>query len=153
MPLRRETGAKERLMRTLQTLSRRRALALVMSTTGYATMSRLSRAFAEEEVQDSVPIDGRLIAIGISGASAVAPVGTFLPGGPIHDNPTLAAFTQPGRVLDPARILIGSRSNFGAPITSDVGRPGAFLSIDPPSPHVLGLPEDFAASGDQASAL
>jgi hypothetical protein len=141
-------------MRTLQTLSRRRALALVMSTTGYATMSRLSRAFAEEEeVQYSVPIEGRLIAIGISGASAVAPVGTFLPGGPIHDNPTLAAFTQPGRVLDPARILVGSRSNFGAPIANPDQSAGSLLSIDPRADGVLVVPPSFASAGDQASAL
>jgi len=50
-------------------------------------------------------LDGRIIAIGIPGISAISQVGTFLPGGPIHDNPAFAAYTQPGRVLDPSRIL------------------------------------------------
>jgi hypothetical protein len=38
---------------------------------------------------------GRIVAIGIPGASAISPVGIFLPGGPIHDNPAFAAYTLP----------------------------------------------------------
>src|SRR5262245_1170923 len=60
-------------------------------------------------------LNGRIVAVGIPGASAISAVGTFLPGGPIHDNPAFAAYTQPGAVLDPVRILVGSTSNFGAP--------------------------------------
>src|ERR1700709_384912 len=83
-----------------------------------------------DEDSEKVPfIDGRVIAFGIPGASAVSPIGTFLPGGPIHDNPTLAAFTQPGRGLDPIRIIVGSRSNFGAPIANPNQAAGALLSI------------------------
>src|SRR5262249_27764163 len=82
-----------------------------------------------------------------------APVGTFLPGGPIHDNPTLAAFTQPGRVLDPTRLLVGSRSNFGAPKANAGQAEGALLSIDPNAGSVLAVPPGFAAAGDQASVL
>jgi hypothetical protein len=74
---------------------------------------------------------GRVVAVGIPGISAISPVGTFLPGGPIHDNPTLAAFTQPGRVLDPVRILVGSTSNFAAPLANLDQDEGSFLSIDP----------------------
>jgi hypothetical protein len=70
---------------------------------------------AEEKDQT---LRGRIVAVGVSGASAISPVGTFLPGGPIHDNPAFAAYTQPGRILDPARILVGSRSNFGAPVAN-----------------------------------
>jgi hypothetical protein len=98
-------------------------------------------------------IDGRVVAIGIAGASAVSAVGTFLPGGPIHDNPALAAFTQPGRVLDPARLLVGSSSNYGAGKANDAQAEGAFLSIDPRTADILDIPADFAASGDQASVL
>ena len=51
-------------------------------------------------------LEGRVVAVGIPGVSAVAPVGTFLPGGP---NPTkFAAYGRPGQVLDPKRILVGS---------------------------------------------
>jgi hypothetical protein len=64
-----------------------------------------------DSVQD---IMGRIIALGIPGASAISPFGTFLPGGPIHGKPEFAACTEPGQVLDPKRILVGSRSNFGA---------------------------------------
>jgi len=98
-------------------------------------------------------LNGRIVAVGIPGVSAVAPVGTFLPGGPIHDNPALQEFTQPGRVLDPARILVGSTANFGAPLARADQLPGSFLSLDPRGPTVLVPPADFAASGGQASAL
>jgi hypothetical protein len=104
--------------------------------------------------QDNQPfLNGRIVAIGIPGVSAVSPVGTFLPGGPIHDKPALAAFTLPARVLDPARILIGSTSNFGAPLARFDQLPGSFLSVDPRGAEILVVPPDFAAAGDQASAL
>ena len=63
----------------------------------------------------ATPLSGRVLAVGIPGAGAISPVGVFHPGGPIHDKPEFAAYTQPGQILDPKRILVGSRSNFGAP--------------------------------------
>jgi hypothetical protein len=96
---------------------------------------------------------GRVIAIGIPGVSAISPVGTFLPGGPIHDIPAFAAYTQPGKVLDPVRILIGSSSNFGAPRANADQRQGSFISIDPTGSDTLTVPPEFAAAGNQASAL
>ena len=83
---------------------------------------------------------GRIIAVGIPGASAISAVGTFLAGGPIHDNPAFAAYTQPGRILDPVRILVGSRSNFGAPVANSDQCEGAFLSIDPRGTEALVIP-------------
>jgi hypothetical protein len=133
-------------------MTRRTALGMMASTAGMAALNhvvgrRLVWAAA-------VPgLDARVVAINIPGASAVAPVGHFLPGGPIHDTPAFAAFTVPGRVLDPVRILVGARSNFGAPLASDVGQAGAFLSIDPRGPDILSVPQSFANSGAQASAL
>jgi hypothetical protein len=96
---------------------------------------------------------GRIVAVGVPGASAISPVGTFLPGGPIHDNPAFAVYTQPGRVLDPARILVASSSNFGAPVANHDEQEGAFLSIDPRSDQALLIPPDFASAGGQALAL
>jgi hypothetical protein len=96
-------------------------------------------------------LEGRLIAAGIPGVSAVAPVGTFLPGGPIPAN--FASYTKPGKVLDPKRILVGSTSNFGEPLSDPNQLPGSFLSIDPTSNSLLAIPSDFAAGGGQASAL
>jgi len=98
-------------------------------------------------------IASTIVVLGIPGASAIAPVGVFLPGGPIHDNPRFAAFTQPGRVLDSARILVGSPSNFGAPLANPGQQEGSFLSIDPRTPQTLVIPPDFAVSDGQASAL
>src|SRR5689334_18634628 len=80
----------------------------------FVALARVAAPFDDDDgpIQH---INGRVVAIGIPGASAISAVGTFLPGGPIHDNPVFAAHTQPGQVLDPARILVGSTSNFGAP--------------------------------------
>ena len=97
------------------------------------------------------PLDGRIIAVGIPGVSAISQVGTFLPGGPIHDNPAFAAYTEPGRVLDPSRLLVGSTSNFGEPSVNPDQLPGSFLSIDPGGAEVLVIPPRFATGGGQAS--
>jgi hypothetical protein len=96
---------------------------------------------------------GRLVAVGIPGIGAVSVVGTFHPGGPIHDQPALRISTRPGAVLDPERILVGSTSNFGAPLARADQPPGAILSIDPRGSAPIVVPPAFAAGGGQASAL
>ena len=96
---------------------------------------------------------GRIVAVGIPGASAISAVGKFLPGGPIHDKPEFRAFTQPRQILDPIRILVGSRSNFGAPVANSDQSEGSFLSIDPTGKEPLVIPLDFASGDGQASAL
>jgi hypothetical protein len=134
-------------------ITRRRAIAVIAaSTAGAVGLSR--PAFASDRDQQSdFTLEGRLIATGIPGASAISAVGTFLTGGPIHDNATFAAFTQPGRVLDPNRILVGSPSNFGAPKAKADQAEGSFLSIDPRGGSVLAVPPGFASGGDQAFTL
>lgn len=135
-------------------ITRRQAIVLFASVAGAVGLaSARGTGVSVADAHGSAPfIDGRVIAFGIPGASAVSPVGTFLPGSPIHDNPELAALTQPGRVLDPTRILVGSRSNFGAPKANADQAAGSFLSIDPDGAE-LGVPPAFAAAGDQASVL
>jgi hypothetical protein len=101
-------------------------------------------------------INARVIATGIRGASAIAQIGTFLdvppPGACANPIPSkFPAFIQPGKVLDPKRILVGSVSNYGAP--RSLGDEGSFLSIDPSGPGILKVPPNFAQSGDQASTL
>jgi hypothetical protein len=134
-------------------ISRRQALAAfgLAGIAGVEAVTSTSSASAED--RGGVPtISGRVVAVGIPGASAIAPVGRFLPGSPINTNPVLAAFTQPGRVCDPTRILVGSRSNFGAPKANADQVAGSFLSIDPAGAD-LAVPAGFAASGGQSSAL
>ncbi len=63
----------------------------------------------------TLQLTGRTLVRGIPGAGALSPVGTFHPGGPIHDKRSFAAATRRGEVLDPARLLVASTSNFGAP--------------------------------------
>src|SRR5215475_467045 len=117
---------------------------------GIAAIGRLNADGANGKKQDLI---GRIVAVGVPGVSAISPVGAFLPGGPIHDNPAFAAYTQPGRILDPGRILVGSRSNFGAALTNPGEPEGSFLSIDPRGAAILEIPSDFAAAGGQASTL
>ena len=108
--------------------------------------------------QEITSIKARIIATNIPGASSISQVGTFLnnpvPPACAHPIPTLfASFIQPGAVLDSKRILVGSRSNFGAPLAIGVGTEGSFLSIDPSRPSSLSVPPSFAQSGVQASTL
>jgi hypothetical protein len=127
---------------------------MFVSAAGAAGVAAMGGARLISADEEDVPfLDGRVIATGIPGASAVSGVGRFLPGGPIHDNPVLAAFTQPGRVLDPTRILVAGRSNFGASLARTDHAAGSILSIDPSGSSVLAVPAAFAAAGDQASAL
>jgi hypothetical protein len=120
----------------------------VLVTASFVAAGAFSSARAGGE-----SLSGRVVAIGIPGISAVSAVGTFLPGGPIHDNPKFAAFTNPGRVLDPTRILVGSNSNFAAPLANNDQDEGSFISIDPSGSAILVIPPDFAMAGNQASAL
>src|SRR5262249_26075755 len=98
-------------------------------------------------------VEARIVAIGIPGVSAISAVGTFLPGGPIHDNPVFAMYTLAGHVLDPARILVASQSNFGATIDDSNEQEGSFISIDPRGADTIVIPANFASSGGQASIL
>ena len=103
-------------------------------------------------------VNARVIAIDIPGASAISQVGTFLnnpvPPACAHPIPTtFPSYIQPGAVLDPNRILVGSRSNFGAPLAIGAGAEGSLLSIDPSGKDILRVPRKFAESGDQSSTL
>lgn len=98
-------------------------------------------------------LTGRVLATGIPGAGALSPVGTFHPGGPIHDKRGFASSTRPGRVLDPARLLVASSANFGAPPARVDQATGSILSLATDAPATLAVPPVFAASGGQARAL
>jgi uncharacterized integral membrane protein (TIGR00698 family) len=98
-------------------------------------------------------VRGHVLATGIPGAGALSPVGTFHPGGPMHDNRNFAATTQPGEVLDPTRLLVASTSNFGAPTARAGWDTGSILSLGTGTHDPLVVPADFAASGGQADAV
>ena len=105
---------------------------------------------------EPIPLNAGVIAVDIPGASAIAQVGTFLPGpfcGSLTPIPSkFPTFIANGAVLDQNRILVGSRSNFGAPLADGVGSEGSFLSIDPSKSDLI-IKKDFAQSSDQASTL
>jgi hypothetical protein len=132
-------------------LSIKRILAVLAATVFAGT---LNFADAQDGDGKNTPaLKGRIVAVGIPGVSTISPVGTFLPTSPIGNpkNP-LNAFTKPGQVLDPTRILVGSNSNFGAPLGNATEREGTVLSIDPGG-DMLAIDPDFAAAGGQASSL
>ncbi|MEA2190561.1 MAG: hypothetical protein QOI73_682 [Solirubrobacteraceae bacterium] len=101
----------------------------------------------------SLRLAARVLAAGIPGAGALSPVGAFHPGGPIHDTRSFAATTRRGKVLDPARLLVASSSNFGAPLARPDWSPGAILSLATDARAVLRVPPNFAESGVLPSAL
>jgi len=78
----------------------------------------------------ALPLRARVVARGIPGAGAITQVGTHRAGGPLHDNPTLTAFTAPGRILEPKRLLVAGTSNYGAALARPAEAPGTVLSID-----------------------
>jgi hypothetical protein len=129
-----------------------RTIEITATPTRVGAPERAGARVQRQAVTPSV-LSARVVAVGIPGAGAVSPVGTFHPGGPIHDNPRFAAFTSPGEVLDPARVLVASSSNFGAPLARTDQPAGAILSLDPRGPDVLRVPATFAAGGDQATAI
>jgi hypothetical protein len=116
------------------------------------TGAQLAGPVVAHEKPEPRVLEGRIVAIGIPGVSAISVVGSFLPGGPIHDNPALAAFTVPGAVLDPVRLLVASTSNFGEPLANADQPSGSILSIDPNGKLPLVVPPEFAAAGGQAVA-
>ena len=125
----------------------------LLCTVAASVLTLAATAGQNREHNQVAVLSGRVVAVGISEASAISPVGSFLPGGSIHDKPALAAFTQPGRVLDPDRILVGSTSNFGETLANADQLPGSFLSIDPRGTDTIVVPATFAAVGGQVSAL
>jgi hypothetical protein len=138
-------------------ITRFAALAMLGLAAGIAAVDALG-APREARAQEIPSLDARVVAVHIPGASALAQVGTFLNvpppeacANPIPSN--FPSYIEPGAVLDPNRILVGSTSNFGAPLAIGVGREGSFLSVDPGGADTLRVPSKFASSGVQASAL
>src|SRR5262245_8992486 len=126
-------------------------LKLVLATTCFVAMSTTS-SLTQDAAKEPIALTARVVAVGIPGAGAVAPVGFFHPGGPIHDNAAFAAFTQPGRILDRKRVLVAGNSNFGAPRARIDAAEGSVLSLDPDGATIV-VPAGFAAAGNQASAV
>ena len=98
-------------------------------------------------------LPARIVAVGLPGVAGVRQIGRFHAGGPIPGNPEFLLQTDPGRVLDPQRLMVAVADNLGAPRAGSAERAGAILSIDPRGTAPLVVPRDFAARGGQASAL
>jgi len=99
-------------------------------------------------------LTGRIVATGVVDIRAIAAVGAFHAGGPIHDWPEFQPFAAAGGILDAERILVASGDNLGyAPGGKPESRAGAVLSIDPRGAAPARVPRAFASGADaQASA-
>jgi hypothetical protein len=104
------------------------------------------------EPQRTPAISGRIVAVGVTGASAISQVGRFHPGGVFFDKKDFAVYTGRDRLLEPERLLVASSSNFGAPLGRPDLPPGSILSIDPRGSQPLVISENFAADGHQSTA-
>jgi hypothetical protein len=124
--------------------------------------------WGEARAQGVAGVNARVVAKNIPGASAISQVGAFVIGGTLTPsdpttcpNPTnpspiptkFPASILSGAILDPIRLLVGSASNFGAPLAAGGGRQGSLLSIDPSGSATLVVPAKFDSNGGQASAL
>lgn len=76
----------------------------------------------------------RIVATGLPGAHGIRQVGRFHSGGPFTTNPEFLLQTQPGRVLDPERVLVALENNLGAALGNRAHAAGSVLSIDPRGP-------------------
>ncbi|MEP6502473.1 MAG: hypothetical protein ABJD97_04040 [Betaproteobacteria bacterium] len=86
---------------------------------------------AQESPPATVTLTARVIATGLADAQGLQQVGRFHAGGPLASNPEFLLRTQPGRVLDPERVLVAVGNNLGATRAESGQAAGAVLSIDP----------------------
>jgi len=87
-----------------------------------------SRALADEPPTWTLP--ARVVATGLPGAHGVREVGRFHAGGPFAGNPDFLLATQPGRVLDPMRILVAVDGGGGMLLSVDPRSQGATVPAD-----------------------
>jgi hypothetical protein len=144
----------------MRQISRPAALGLIVVAAGIVVLDgeAVWRAARADGIQG---IRARIVAVNIPGASAISQVGTFVSGGSLTPAPpsgcknpspiptNFSTYTQRGAVLDPDRLLVGSRSNFGAPLPASGGLQGSLLSIDPSGSATLVVPANFDSKGDQ----
>ena len=103
-------------MRQIRTI----AFRILVVATGIALLAS-EGGWQGARAHNVADINARVVAINIPGASAIAQIGTFLnvppPNACANPIPSkFPTFVLPGKVLDPKRILVGSTSNFGAPL-------------------------------------
>lgn len=98
-------------------------------------------------------LSARVVATGLPGANGIRQVGRFHSGGPFTANPEFLLQTQPGKVLDPERVLVTVSSNLGAPLANAAHAAGTVLSIDTrpqPGGQPLAIRADFGLHAAQA---
>ena len=75
-------------------------------------------------------VHASVVTTGIPGAGAILQVGAFHRSSPLHDRANFLPYVAPGAVLNGARLLVASTSNFGAPLARADQYAGSVLSIE-----------------------
>jgi hypothetical protein len=122
-------SASSRRRRIPQLLMAAGALPLLV---GLASFAASAQDKPDAALPTSIELSARVVASRIPGAHGISQVGRFHTGGPLVANPEFLLSSQPGRVLDPERILVATDLDGGA-----------ILSIDPAARNVS-VPADLA---------
>ena len=112
-------------------LGRSVCLALTAALACGAAPRVVAEAAAAGVAPPTLTLRARVVATGLPGAHGIRQVGRFHSGGPFTTNPEFLLQTQPGRVLDPERVLVALESNLGAALGNRAHAAGTVLSIDP----------------------
>jgi len=121
-----------RLRPTRHLSARCGACALLAATWTWGGAARAAtEALTLPAAPAAVTLRARVVATGLPGAQGIRQVGRFHSGSPIMTNPEFLLQTQPGRVLDPERVLVTVDSNLGAALGNRAHAAGSVLSIDP----------------------
>jgi hypothetical protein len=123
------SSGSERLRRAAQLLG-------VLLGSGVWPASAQDARAADLPVQ--ITLSAGIVVSGLPGAHGISQVGRFHAGGPLVANPEFLLSTQPGRVLDPERVLVTTEANGGT-----------VFSVDASSRN-LRLPADLAARAHRA---
>lgn len=131
----RQTGSMLRLRRHTSADGIRAPIVNWVAAAALCSLSPLS--FAQTAELHASPrsaewrLPARIVAMNLPKAYGIRQVGRFHSGGPMASNPEFAIHTQPGRVLDPGRVLVAIESNLGERRADERASPGAILSIEP----------------------
>lgn len=120
-----------------------------ITTEDLGTVSSAHRADDDRDERNG-RVHASVVATGIPGAGAILQVGAFHRSSPLHDRASFLPYVAPGAVLNGARLLVASTSNFGAPLARADQYAGSVLSIESTS-NAVAVPSNFAAAGDQAT--
>ena len=95
-----------------------------------ATPSAPAQDRRTDSMPTSVTLVARVVLSGLRGAHGISQVGRFHVGGPFVANPEFLLSTQPGRVLDPERVLVTTDADGGTVLSIDTSARNLRVPVD-----------------------